>query len=217
MDTSRRGLYLLWHYIKYYFLINFFQDVTEEVSNSKTYLNFRLVLFNLRQTMRIFSLARALRFPRVSQKIQPVDASAHSDYIARAPSATEKVWLALISRWRILSRGFHQSQPALSPELSLETQKENLISGIQIICDTGLSMSARCDWEICRTRPICCILVSFDLLMRYPASHCLRYQDNSQWGHLLWAFSHTDYATHKKKVFPGNVRNNVWYVAIAKC
>ena len=35
MDPSRRGLYLLWHYIKYYFLINFFQDVTEGVNNSK--------------------------------------------------------------------------------------------------------------------------------------------------------------------------------------
>ena len=66
MDPSRRGLYLLWLYIKYYFLINFFQDVTEGVSNSKKYLKFRLVLFNLRQTMRILPPARALRFPKDS-------------------------------------------------------------------------------------------------------------------------------------------------------
>ena len=81
MDTSRRGLYLLCHYIKYYFLINVFQDVTVGVSNSKKYLKFRQVFFNLRQTMRILPPARALRFSRVFQKIQPVNASVHSDYI----------------------------------------------------------------------------------------------------------------------------------------
>ena len=38
MDPSRRGLYLLWHYIKYYFLGNLFQDVTEGV-NETTWRN----------------------------------------------------------------------------------------------------------------------------------------------------------------------------------
>ena len=67
MDTSRRGLYLLWHCIKYYFLMNLFQEVTEGVNDSKKCLRFRQVLFNPRQTMRILPPARALRFPRVFQ------------------------------------------------------------------------------------------------------------------------------------------------------
>ena len=49
-------------------------------------------LFNPRQTMRILPLARALRFPRVFQNFQPVNAKVYSDYIARAPNATEKAW-----------------------------------------------------------------------------------------------------------------------------
>ena len=55
--------------------------------------------------------------------------------------------------------------------------------------------------------PICYILFSFHWLMmsglmRYSPWHCLRYQDNSQWRHLLWSFSHMDYAAHKKSSIP---------------
>ena len=66
--------------------------VTEGISDSKKCLRFRQVLFNPRQTMRILPPARAPRFPRVFQNFQPVNANVHSDYIARAPNATEKVW-----------------------------------------------------------------------------------------------------------------------------
>ena len=76
--------------------MNLFQEVTEGVNDSKKCLRFRQVLFNPRQTMRILPPARALRFPRVFQNFQPVNAKVHSDYIARAPNATEKAWYIII-------------------------------------------------------------------------------------------------------------------------
>ena len=196
MDTSRRGLHLLWYYIKYYFLINFFQDVTEGVSNSKKYLKFRLVLFNLRQTMRILPLARALRFSRVFQKIQPVNASAHSDYIRLVLQKQLKKYGSIIIQ---LQKPFQRLLSVITyvvaglvtrdPDGELSRYRGSTLSA------THAYWSLHGVIDISVEPPICYILFSFHWLMRYSAWHRLRCQDNSQWRHLLWSFfSHMDYA-----------------------
>ena len=213
MDTSRRGLYLLWHCIKYYFLMNLFQDVTEGVSDSKKCLRFRQVLFNPRQTMRILPPARALRFPRVFQNFQPVNAKVHSDYIARAPNATEKVWWHYYPVEETFQGAFTNHNLCCYPTSHSRPSWRTRYRGSRP--SATRAYRSRCDWEICRATE----MLHFNFLnrlMKYPASPYLRYQHNNQWRHLFWSFIHTDYAIHKKKTVFRHVGNNVWYLAIAK-
>ena len=106
--------------------------------------------------------------------------------------------VALLSSWRNLSKGFHPSYLCFYPTSHSRPSWRTRYRGSRPSA-TRAYRSLQGVIEKSVEPPKCYILIFFHWLMRYPASHYLRYQDNNQWRHLLWSFSHTDYATHKKK------------------
>ena len=137
MDPSRRGLYLLWHYIKYHFLINFFQDVTEGVSNSKNQAS----SFQSSSNNKDIATSKNTSFPKRFNQWTP----RYTPTISLGLQKQLKKYGSIIIH---LQNALLRCRRTCHSRPRWRTQS---ISGIQIFFNTGLLISARCDWHICRT------------------------------------------------------------------